>query len=429
MLRNASTIAVMLGTLAFAFPAVASELPDPLTREAVLTLALREHPRVTSARTQAEAIDKEADGAGKLPSPELNVDILRVPFSRPYAIDQASMVSVGLRQRFPSPGSLGARADAGHAEARAERFEADDREREVRRVTDHAYVDYEEAWARARTHMDHLSVARRIVEVSRAWYVAGAPATETAQAEVELAQMQADRSTDLTLTARTRARLNALLQRPMDAALGDPATTGATVPAWGLAELVAHAHERRPDLKAARAGENAAEARRVAAKREWLIPSFSVGAMYFPPTGTMTEHGYGLSFGVELPWLWGGGKNRTDAATRSREAAGLATRGVGIDIDAEVTEADANVRTQALRLRYLQELVLPSTRHALDVALASYVVSRADFVLLLTTRRSVIDTDLQIVAARAALDHALVELEAAIGDAVPRAPLASVALP
>lgn len=429
MFRKAPALLAVAGALALVHFAHADDLPAPLTREAVLSRALRDHPRIAGTRLQAEATDKEADGAGTLPSPELGVDILRVPFSRPYAIDQASMVSVGLRQRFPSPGSLGARADAGHAQARAERFMADDREREVRRVAGHAYVDYEEAWARARTHMDHISIAQRIVEVSRAWYLAGASGTETAQAEVDLAQMQADRSTDLTLTARTRARLNALLRRPLDATLADPAATEPTVPAWTLAELVAHAHERRPDLKAARAGENAADALRIAAKREWLVPSFSVGAMYFPPTGTMTEHGYGLSFAVELPWLWGAGKNRTDGATRARRAAALGTRAVGIDIDAEVAEADAIVRTQALRLRFLQDRLLPTTRRALDVALASYVVSRGDFVLLLTTRRSFIDTDLQIVSARAALDHAFVELEAAVGGPIPRAALASVAMP
>ena len=429
MFRKAPLLVAALSALTFARPACADDLPTPLTREAVLSWVVREHPRVASVRVRAEAIDKEADGAGKLPSPELSVDIWSVPFSKPYALSQASMISVGLRQRFPSLGSLGARADAGHAEARAERLEADDQERDVRRVAAHAYVDYEEAAARARTHLDHLSVARRIVEVSRAWYVSAGSSIEAAQAEVELAQMQADRATDLTLKDRTRSRLNALLQRPIDAPLGDPATIDATVPAWSLTELVQQAQERRPDVKAVRAGHDAAEALRVAARREWLIPSFSVGVLYFPPTSAAPEHGFGVSLGVELPWLWGAGKNRTDAATLASEAAALAIRARNIDVNAEVAEADANVRTQALRLRILQEMVLPATRRTLDAALASYVVSRADFALLLATRRSLIDTDLQIIAARAALDHALVELEAAVGGPVPRAPLASVGLP
>jgi outer membrane protein TolC len=201
------------------------------------------------------------------------------------------------------------------------------------------------------------------------------------------------------------------------------------VPAWDLAELVRQARARRADVKVARAMEDAAEARRVAAKREWLIPSFSVGLLYFPPTGAATEHGYGVSLAVELPWLWGGGKNRTDGAARAKDAAVLETRGKNVSVDTEVAEADAEARTQALRLRILEDQVLPATRRALDVSLAGYEASKGDLVMLLVARRSVVDTELQITLARAALDHALVDLDAAVGAEVPRVPLRSARMP
>lgn len=429
MFRKALGLAAALGAMIAPAVAWADDLPTPLTRAAVLARATANHPSVLAARARAEATDLDARGEGKLPSPELGVDVWQVPLAKPYAIDQAGMFMVGLRQRFPALGSLGPRADAGHAEARAEALEADDRAREVRRMTAHAYVDYEQAAARARTHMDHVALAKRIVDVARARTAGGAPAFEAAQAEVELAQMEADRASDVVLTERTRARLNALLQRPIDAPLADPLREDATVPGLELAELERRAAAARPDVKASRALEEAAEARRVAAKRDWLIPSFSVGVLYFPPTGAATEHAYGASLMVELPWLWGAGKNRADSAARAKDAAAYETRGKSVGVETEVAESDAEARTQALRLRVLEDQVLPATKRALELAQAGYEASRGDLVSLLVAKRAVVDTELQITMTRAALDHALVDLEAAVGGEVPRVPLRSARLP
>ena len=110
MLRKAIGLAA-LGAIAIALPARADDLPSPLTRDAVLRHAVEHHPSVLAARARSEATDKQADGEGKLPSPELGLDIWQVPLKRPYAIDQAGMFMVSLRQRFPSIGSLGAQQD------------------------------------------------------------------------------------------------------------------------------------------------------------------------------------------------------------------------------------------------------------------------------------------------------------------------------
>lgn len=397
----------------------ADGLPSPLTREAVLARVIDDHPRVQASRRRAEALDQEADATNKLPSPELDFEIWQVPFTRPYALDRAGMMMLGLRQRFPALGSLGARADAVRADAAVERAAADDQARVLKRDAGHAFVDYWEARERARTHQQHVAVAQRILTVSRAWYVSGGSAAEVAQAEIDLAQMQAELAADEVLAERTQARLDAAMRLPIDTPLGEPTVAG-TAPSEDLPTLLARAHAQRAELRAVRAAEDAAEARRVAAKREWLVPSFSVGALYFPPTGAATEHAFGMSVTVELPWLWGAGKNRSDAGRSAVQAAALTTAGARVGVDVEVAEAFANVQTQAARLRLLEQTVLPATRRALDITLTAYVAARSDFALLLASRRAVIDADLNVVTARAQLEHAIVDLEGAVGAGVVR---------
>ena len=57
---------------------------------------------------------------------------------------------------------------------------------------------------------------------------------------------------------------------------------------------------------------------------------------------------------------------------------------------------------------------------------AGYESSRTDILTLLTVRRSVVDLENDIIMARASLDHALAELDAAVGAEVPRRPLCAL---
>jgi len=74
----------------------------------------------------------------------------------------------------------------------------------------------------------------------------------------------------------------------------------------------------------------------------------------------------------------------------------------------------------------LRDRALPASRRAFDAAWAGYASARTDLVTLLTARRSVVDVETDLVVTRAELDHALAELDAAVGLEVPRAPLEEV---
>jgi outer membrane protein TolC len=95
-------------------------------------------------------------------------------------------------------------------------------------------------------------------------------------------------------------------------------------------------------------------------------------------------------------------------------------------VDADVATQESNVRASALRLQTLKDLALPASRRAFEITWAGYESSRTDVTALLASRRSVVDVETDIIAARATLDHALADLDAAVGMLVPRIPLSSV---
>jgi outer membrane protein, heavy metal efflux system len=401
------------------------ELSGPLDRATLVNLTVRRNPSVRAAEQRARAVDLSADADGSLPAPELAAQVWQVPFSRPYALNDSQMIMVGVSQSFPAPGSLGAKQAARHEEARVGEAMAAERARQVARDAEHAFADYVEAAAGHRIHAGHEDVARRILEVSRRRQAAGGTLTEVTQAEVELARVQADVESDAARLEMARGRINAVLGRAPAAPLGPPIEGDPMIPAWGQSEALAKARDLRPELRATAAERQASVLKLRAAEREATWPSFSFGVSYFAPTALMPFNGYGLNAGMSLPWLWGGATLRRDAQQQFLAAASSDAEGIEIAVEADVVTASSTVEVAAVRLQIERERVLPATKRAFDLAWGGYESGRTDLLTLLMAQRSVVDAEHDIVMSRAALDHALADLDAAVGVAVPRRPLPS----
>jgi outer membrane protein TolC len=399
------------------------ELQGPLRRESVLRASVARSPAVNAAILRARASATEAGAEGSLPPPEAMAQVWQVPLARPYAVNDAQMIMIGVSQSFPAPGSLGAREAAKLREARAEEAIALGRARLVARDADHAYTDYVASVARHRVHQRHEGIAARVLDLAERRQVAGGSLADVADAEVESARVQADVIGDAARVEAARARLNALLVRAPNAALGAPVETEPSVPAWGLDAILARARATRPELRAAEEQREAKREGARAAEREATWPSFTLGALYFAPTTPMPFHGYGLNASMSLPWLSGGASRRRDAQRQMLAAETAAERGARVDVDQDVVTAESSARAAALRLRVLRDRALPASRRGFDVAWAGYESGRIELARVMAAERTVVDIENDVVAARAELDHALAELDAAVGAPVPRGPL------
>ncbi|MEI7892794.1 MAG: TolC family protein [Myxococcales bacterium] len=422
VLRTSGLIALVgLGTAQAQVPQapqLAAELAGPLAREKVVRIALAHHPTVQAAEARAHAATTAADAEGRLPNPEVGFDLWQVPLARPYAIGDAQMAMVSLRQRFPA--SLGAREDARRAESRAEEASLADRRRLLARDVGHAFVDYREAHERHRVHGAHVAVMSEMLAVAARRHEAGGALLEWAQADLDLARAQVDQASDGAKSDANRARLNTLLLRPPAAPLGVPMDEEPLRAAWDLSTLLAEARKRRPEVQAATAQREAKEHDLRAAEREATIPAFSVGLLYFVPVGPMPTHGVGVSLSAELPWLWGGANRRAQAQGDLSKAARHELDAELVRSDAEVAAWDAAVRAASIRLTVLRDRALPAAQRAADVAWAGVDANRADLRAVVQARRSVVDTEVDIVSTRAMLDHALIDLDSAVGISVPR---------
>jgi outer membrane protein TolC len=243
------------------------------------------------------------------------------------------------------------------------------------------------------------------------------------RAEVEVSRVEADVMKDGTLIDSARAHLNALFARQPGEPLGPPLETEPMVPTWDVPTLVAKARASRPELKQAQAEREAKEYAVKAAEREATWPSFAVGALYFPPTTAVPMHTYGASLSMSLPWLWGAAGHRKDAEREFLQAARTNVDASRIPVDSDVVTTEANLRSAAYRLQVLRDRALPAARRSLEIARAGFESGRTDLTTILDASRSQVDVEEEIVLARSSLDHALTDLEAAVGAEIPLRPL------
>jgi outer membrane protein TolC len=404
-------------------PATADALADTADRATVVREALARNPGLKAAAARVRAIRSLSDAEGRLPDPELMFQIWQVPFAHPVSFRDSQMIMAGVSQTFPAPGSLSARADARDAAASAEEAMLADRARDLVRDVQHAYADLTEATARRMAHVEHHGVAARVRAASLARQSAGGSLDDVTQAELALARLDADIVMEAASVARAKARLNGFLARPFDAPLADPRPDEPTTIAIAPEELAQLAERTRPDLRAANARVRAERSALTSVERESTLPSFTVGALYFAPTTNMPVHGYGLSASMTLPWVWGAGARREEAQRAIAQAAGDDASDARLRIDVDVGTALATTRASAERLRALRDGALPAAKRALDATFATYAAGRGDLLGVLRAEEAVADADIDIVAARAELDHALADLDWAVGAPLPRTPL------
>lgn len=393
-------------------------------RDSLVRAAIGRNPALAGGKARAQAAEAMAEAEGKLPPPEAMAQLWQVPLAKPYSVLDAQMFMVGVTQQFPASSVRDAKAQAGRTMARVEDAMVADRELRLARDAAHTFYDYREAFLRYRVHLEHHAVAEQSLSLARARLGGGASLVDLTDAELELARNEADTAVEASKKETARARINGLLGRDTTAPLGPPRIESSTVPLLALDELVAMAREKRPDLHADELRRRAAADTARAAEREATVPSFGVGAFYFVPTAPMWMHGYGVSATMSLPWLWGAADARARAAASQSLAAQKDAEGTRYQLAVDVATNAVVAVAAGERVRILREKVLPATARSEEAVRAGYVTGATKLSELLKAQRSVVDARMELLEAETMLDHALVDLEWAVGARIPRAPAA-----
>lgn len=395
----------------------------PLDRDAVVRIAIAKSPSIAAIAHKARALVHAGRAEGSLPSPELGAEAWNLPLTRPYAVGEADMYMVELRQRFPAAGSLDGRARAMAEEAQVVLAEVVTEERLVAEQAANAFVEYAQALEEQRLHQRHLALLDRMGQAIGARYASGGSGlADIARIEIEVAKVHRGVARLQGDIVRSHAALNVLLRRPISAPLGEPRQVSPETIRLSMDELMSRGGSNRGSTLAADARIGAAAARLDAAKAEANVPEFMLGLGYWQ--APEMRAGVGATASMSLPWLWGPGRHRVSQAQEEEAVERSERDGVGLESQTEVSEAYARIVAFEQQLVTIRKQALPAARRSIDAVTAAFSTGKVSLLEWVDAQRSVLELELEVLDLQSQIALGINALERAVGAPLPRVALA-----
>jgi outer membrane protein TolC len=424
--RNAArTLIVGIATSVLMLPAVAAP-PDSApgaTVEELLALARQVNPDLAAARLEADAAGARAAAAGALDDPTLKVELWGIG-RQPGGVLPSKLggpVFYRVEQDFPLWGKRDLRREVGAADA----LNAHERARAVAtELAARVKIAFAQLWQagetlRINSELDALLRTLSGAAQIRAGQSIGNPSIggqrDILQDEVERTRLRVELSALERDQAVARARLNGLLDRPVDAALATPRALRPLPPLADqpLPTLVARMEAANPELAAERATRSGAAGERRLADKAWY-PDVTLGTSVVQQNGTVT--GYEALVGVRVPLQWGVKEAAQREAGAKYGAADARVRGIAAQARSDLAQAWEGMQSARRTEQLLRHRLLPQTEAAWRAGLIEYQTGRGEFALLLDAERRLQQARIDLLNSRAEQQVMLAEIERIVGE-------------
>jgi outer membrane protein TolC len=397
-------------------PADEAELARSARLDTILRLALERNRDVAENQARARAAQARSQAASRLPDLELKYEQWGVPLSRPYALDRADTLMLGIRQTFPAWGSLDARGRAAAEEAGSAQDASRARRQEVAAQVRRTYATYYKADQELRLHLEHVGLTSRVLELARLNQRTGhGSLQDVLRLELELTRLHTDVARIEREQRSSRALLNALMDRAPEAPIGPPEDL-TVVPAKDATALERSLDTNRPEIGAAARAVRRSEAMLEGARRSARFPNVMVGLDYwYLPMNPDKHHAYGAMVGINLPWLSarrGDEEREAEQTVQAEQHAFESTRNA---VRYELRDAAARVDSARQSFTIIDQELLAQARRSLEATQAAYAAGQGDAVGLLDALRSYLQVRIERVRALAELASSQADLERAAG--------------
>lgn len=257
-------------------PAAAAEEAPRLKLRAYLDEVRAANPEIAAAAALARA------GAEKVKQAALPMDPT-LEFERMYGdtifSGGAAERNILIRQEFRNPYKYRLQKKASEADAAYSSALKNDKTGKVLAEAREAYYDYALLWKTERVYAENIELLKKFSRTAETRYAVNqAPQSDAIKAQVELSKALNMLITVQQEKETAAARLNALRNRPPEAALAEPAEETAKPEMADFKALEGKALAANPALAAAAAGRLAAEKRLSLARSEYAPDFMLAGA-------------------------------------------------------------------------------------------------------------------------------------------------------
>jgi outer membrane protein TolC len=379
----------------------------------VLAIAKRLSPDLAARALDTEAAQARVEIAGSLADPTLRITSDEI--DRTSGPRQNKML-FSVEQEFPLWGKRDLRRDQASADVARSRADWRTTEAELIEKVKIAFAQYYQADQAIRTTEDLHRTVHDMARVARDRYAQGRGSQqEVYKAEVEITRLAA---TVVRLEANrhaAKARLNALLARPIDAPLARPVKLRALPPEAALAPsaLMQRALAGNPSLAGGDAQIAAAAAGKQLADKNWY-PDVMLKAGAIDRTGN-GPNGYLAEIGLRVPLQWGLHEAQQREAAAQVTAAQARRQGIELQIQSDLGAFAADLAGSRKTGDLIRTQLLPQSQALLRSGTAGYALGRAELVDVLRAEHDLADLRIELLNAEFDQQRQLAAIERLIG--------------
>ncbi len=383
---------------------------DDLIRE-----ALERNPSVKAAAHAVLASRARVPQVRTLPDPVVTTGW--AGNITPYSVqrgDPSSYRGLNVMQELPFPGKLKLRGQIADRETEALRWDFENTRRGVIADVKAAYYEYAYYHKAIEITQKDQDLLGRLTKIADAQYRVGkGMQQDVLRAQVEQSRLL-QRLTVLKQQERmAQVRLNTLLNRDPEAAVGEPTPIQKSKFHYTLEEVYQMARDNDPSLKREQRMIERSQLAVNLARKDYR-PDFTVGYMYQQRPIMPDMHGF--TVGVNLPIFY---------RTKQREAVVEATEemiGARNSLEDRQNSVNFEVKQQYLSAKASEELVqlysravVPQSSLALDSSISSYEVGKLDFLSMISNFQTILEYEIDYYQELTNFETALARLEVLVG--------------
>ncbi|MBI3358265.1 MAG: TolC family protein [Nitrospirae bacterium] len=381
----------------FIFSSVAAG-EETVTLSSLIEEAQKNNPALTALRLHQETVKEEISQSTFLDDPQLTLTQWGIP--RDLNIGRSDQTWLGIEQSFPYPGKrlLKRKIATNDWEIAQQEYQA--KRLEVTAEIESAYYNLLLIDKTIDLHQEHQSILNEFVEIAEKKYAVGqATQQDLLKAEVELAKLHNGRLTLGQDRIVTRAKINALLNRPDSTPIGRPEQLAYRPLPFLYDTLTQEALNNQNNLKSARFRVEKSEAMKTLTKKATL-PDFTIGLSYWNVhggTSPASDENQWMAMGkMNLPWVFGekyNAKNRI--AALEEDTAKAEYNALKNETLSQIKTIFTKIKTDEQLMDSYENNLIPLAKQSLAAAQIGYQSGKTDFLNFIDSQRTLLDLQME----------------------------------
>lgn len=391
--------------------------------EALIEEALQNNPQLKALEASVDSLKEKPAQAQSLDNPRLKFSIMNLPVDT-FKLDQEPMTQkqISVMQKFPFPSKRGLRGAIAEKEVDMATEDYIDQKNMIIMHVKTAYARILFLDLAAAITEENRTLLRHFVKIAETKYEVGSGI----QQDVIKAQVELSKMTDRLIPIEQQreimvARLNNLLNRPVEAPFTTDGQIRLTPLKLSLEELKGMAEENHSMLKKKKYLIEKNETAMKLSKINYY-PDFDIGVSYGQRDDSPTQERADFLSAyvmINIPLWYKEKENRKvaeDAANVRKASAEYDS--LKNDIFLKIKSLLAELDSHAKRAELLNAGLIPQSRLSLDSALSAYRVNKVNFLTLVNSQLTLYNYELDYNLAITEHEIKLAELESVIGQRI-----------